>query len=77
MLLEWERKEVELAAERRRHDEELTEERQARAREADEWMNVMRRQMETLERLAAGAGVREPAARGGALAKTHKAGGTR
>ena len=46
---ELERKEVELAEERRRHDEELTEERQARAREADERMNVMMRQMETLE----------------------------
>ena len=64
---ERERKKVELAAERRRHDEELAEERQARAREADERTNVMMRQMETLERLAAGAGVREPAARGGAL----------
>ena len=64
---ERERKEVELAAERRRHDEELAEERQARAREADERTNVMMRQMETLERLAAGTGVREPAVWGGAL----------
>ena len=67
MMDERKRYDNEITAERRRHDEELAEERQVRAREADERMNVMMRQMETLERLAAGAGVREPAARGGAL----------
>ena len=67
MMDERKRYDNEITAERRRHDEELAEECQVRAREADERMNVMMRQMETLERLAAGAGVREPAARGGAL----------